>query len=290
MRWCCCPTSTASTTPIPERRRAPRFIPEVSGAGGPRRGGRRPRQPPGHRRHGVEAVLGAAGRRRRRAGPAGRGADAATALTDASVGTVFAAAARPDVGPPVLGALRRRIGRRADAGRGRGARGDHSSAGRCCRPASPRCRAGSSAATSWNCADRTRDGGARGGRLRRGRTGHDDRPVDLRLPAELRRPAVHADDLVVAESSAQLRGGSGQCTKRSAATASSHRLVTEPAALQHAPGNGKHPRVARGSSCLTRRGGPEVVGRQFVGLSVRIGEQPPSTFTAANRRRECGPG
>ena len=49
-------------------------------------------------------------------------ADAATALTDASVGTVFAPRAE-DVGAPVLGALRRRIGRLADAGRRRGARG-----------------------------------------------------------------------------------------------------------------------------------------------------------------------
>ena len=39
-------------------------------------------------------------------------ADAATALTDASVGTVFAARPRSDVGPPVLGALCRRVGRR----------------------------------------------------------------------------------------------------------------------------------------------------------------------------------
>ena len=38
-----------------------------------RRSGRRPGQPPGHRRDGVEAVVGAAGRRRRRTGAAGRG-------------------------------------------------------------------------------------------------------------------------------------------------------------------------------------------------------------------------
>ena len=41
--------------------------------GGPRRRGGRPGQPPGHRRDGVEAVVGAAGRRRRCAGAAGRG-------------------------------------------------------------------------------------------------------------------------------------------------------------------------------------------------------------------------
>ena len=68
-----------------------RFIPEVAGPGRPRQGDRRAGQPTGHRRHGLEAVLGAAGRRRRDPGAAGRRTDAAEALSDASVGTVFAA-------------------------------------------------------------------------------------------------------------------------------------------------------------------------------------------------------
>ena len=55
-------------------------------------------------------------------------ADAAAALADASVGTVFAPAAGPDVGPPVLGALRRRVRRGADPGRRRGARGGQAAA------------------------------------------------------------------------------------------------------------------------------------------------------------------
>ena len=48
--------------------------------------------------------------------------NAATALADASVGTVFAAAAQPHVGAPVLGALRRGVRRFADSGRRRGER------------------------------------------------------------------------------------------------------------------------------------------------------------------------
>ena len=47
--------------------------------------------------------------------------DAATALADASVGTVFRAAARTHVGAQVLGPLRRRVGGRADTRRRGGA-------------------------------------------------------------------------------------------------------------------------------------------------------------------------
>ena len=82
-------------------------------------------------------------------------ADAATALSDASVGTVFAPRTRPDVSAPILGALCRRSGGSADAGRRCGAGGREASGGRCCRPGSPRCRAGSSEVTSSNCAGRT---------------------------------------------------------------------------------------------------------------------------------------
>ena len=71
-----------------------RFISEVAGAGDLDGVVAGPRQPSRHRRHGHQVVVGAAGRRRRGPGVAGRGGRCRAALADASVGTVFAA--RPD--------------------------------------------------------------------------------------------------------------------------------------------------------------------------------------------------
>ena len=118
----------------------------------PRRRGGRSGQPAGHRRDAVQVVLGAAGRRRRSAGAAGRGGRCRRRADRRVGGHRVRAATRPDVGATVLGALRRGICRRPDAGRRCGARGGQATAltagGRDHRGG----RAGSSAATSSNCA------------------------------------------------------------------------------------------------------------------------------------------
>ena len=156
-----------------------------------------PGQPPGHRRHGVEAVVGAAGRRRRGAGAAGRRRRRRDRAGRRVGRHGVRAAARTDVGAPVLGALRRGVGGRADARRRRGARGGRAATFAAARRASPRCRAGSTAATSSNCAapDATM--------VARGVVAYDAAELATMigrstsdLPAEMRRPAVHADDLV----------------------------------------------------------------------------------------------
>ncbi len=76
-----------------------------------RRCGRRAGQPAGHRRHGVQAVLGAAGRRRRCAGAAGRRLRRRRGAGRRVGRHGVRAAPRTDVGAPVLGALRRGVGR-----------------------------------------------------------------------------------------------------------------------------------------------------------------------------------
>ncbi len=88
-----------------------RFIPEVGRSRRPGRCGRRPRQPSRYRRDGVEAVLGAAGRRRRRTGAAGRGIGCGDRTGRRFGGHRVRTARRAHVGAPVLGPLRRR-GRR----------------------------------------------------------------------------------------------------------------------------------------------------------------------------------
>ena len=165
--------------------------------GGSRRCGRRPGQRAGYRRNGVEDVVGAAGRRRRGAGAAGcrvRRCDRAHGCLD---GHGVCRSATTDVGAPILGTLCRRVGRVADPRRG--------------------CRAGGRAATPL-AAGRGHHRGVRAVPRRRrrriARTGC--RPMVARgvvaydaaelaamigrstseLPEELRRPAVHADDLV----------------------------------------------------------------------------------------------
>ena len=124
-------------------------------------------------------------------------ADAAAALADASVGTVFAPRRRAHVGAPVLGPLRRRGGGGADARRRCGAR---------------RCAATAFAAAGGITAVSGRFYGGDVVELRaqdatmvaRGVVAYDARRTGRRcsagrppdLPAEMRRPAVHADDLV----------------------------------------------------------------------------------------------
>ena len=124
-------------------------------------------------------------------------ADAATALTDASVGTVFAA--RPD----------RMSARRfwvryaaessgvADPRRGCGARGGAATPLAAARGHHRGVGSLLSAATSSNCAGRTRP------TVARGVVAYDAAELapmmgrsTSELPGELRRPAVHADDLV----------------------------------------------------------------------------------------------
>ena len=123
--------------------------------------------------------------------------DAATALVDASVGTVFAPR------PERMSARRfwvryaAEVGGRADPRRRRGARGREAAAVAAARGHHRRCRGGSTAVTSSNCARRTRPWWPAAWspttppnwRRCSGRSTSD-------LPAEMRRPAVHADDLV----------------------------------------------------------------------------------------------
>ena len=140
----------------PRKADGAKFIAEVTRAGRPRRCGRRSGQPPGHRRDGVEGVVGAAGRRRRGAGAAGR-RDRRRGRADRRLGGHgVRRATGTDVGAPVLGALRRRFRRRVDPRLRRGACGGGATPVAAARPGSPRCRVGSSAATSLICTGRTR--------------------------------------------------------------------------------------------------------------------------------------
>ena len=89
-------------------------------AGGSGRRDRGAEQPPGHRRHGVQGVVGAAGRRRRRARAAGRRRQCRSGAGGRFGGHGVRRAAQPHVGASVLGAIRRRVRRCADPRRGRG--------------------------------------------------------------------------------------------------------------------------------------------------------------------------
>ena len=106
--------------------------------------------------------------------------DAATALVDASVGTVFAPRAERMSARRFWVRYAAEVGGRADPRRRRGARRGASSAARCCPRASPRCRAASTAATSSNCARPDETMVARGVvAYDAARTGDDARPLDV---------------------------------------------------------------------------------------------------------------
>ena len=165
-------------------------------AGGSRRRGRRPGQPPGHRRDGVEGVVGAAGRRRRGAGAAGRRDRCRDGAHRRLGGHVFAA--RPDrmsarrfwvrYAAESAGALT------LDAGAVRAVVGQR-------RSLLP---AGITAVTGrFYGGDVVDLRGPDATLVARGVVAYDAAELATmigrstsELPAELRRPAVHADDLV----------------------------------------------------------------------------------------------